>query len=155
MTLELTLTMQVLTQIHADGEHAYPEEGAGLLLGKDQDGRREVQAILPLNNAREDAARHNRYLITAEDMMAAEMEAMRMGLDIVGIFHSHPDHPNRPSEFDREWALPWFSYVITSVQHGKASGSRSWRLADDRQSFIEESIVMLQEQNEITERMED
>ena len=155
MALELILTTTMLSQIQADGEHTYPEEGAGLLLGKEQDGRREVLAILPLTNAREDAARHNRYLITAEDMMAAEMEAMRMGLDIVGIFHSHPDHPNRPSEFDREWALPWFSYVITSVQHGKASGSRSWRLADDRQSFFEETIVMLQEQNEITKSLED
>lgn len=143
MTAELKISHKVLKQIQADGEDAYPEEGAGLMLGKDQDGRREVQAILPLNNAREDSARHNRYLITAEDMMAAEMEAMRMGLDIVGIFHSHPDHPNRPSEFDREWALPWFSYVITSVQKGKAAGSRSWRLADDRQSFNEEIIVVL------------
>ena len=76
--------------------------------------------------------------------MAGEMEAMRMGLDIVGIFHSHPDHPNRPSEFDREWALPWFSYVITSIQQGKAAGSRSWRLEDNRQSFIEETIVVLE-----------
>ena len=149
MTIELKLSNKVLSQIQADGENAYPEEGAGLMLGKDLDGKRVVQAILPLNNAREDEARHNRYLITAEDMMAAEMEAMRMGLDIVGIFHSHPDHPNRPSEFDREWALPWFSYVITSVQNGKAAGSRSWRLANDRQSFFEEMIVVLKEHPEI------
>jgi proteasome lid subunit RPN8/RPN11 len=148
MTIELKLSNKVLSQIQADGENAYPEEGAGLMLGKDQEGKRVVQAILPLNNAREDTARHNRYLITAEDMMSAEMEAMRMGLDIVGIFHSHPDHPNRPSAFDREWALPWFSYVITSVENGKSAGSRSWRLADDRQSFFEEMIVVLNEQPE-------
>ena len=126
MTSELNIPTNILAQIHADGERSYPEEGAGLMLGKDENGRREVQAILPLTNSREDSARHNRYLITAEDMMAGEMEAMRMGLDIVGIFHSHPDHPNRPSEFDREWALPWFSYVITSIQQGKAAGSCSW-----------------------------
>jgi len=149
MSIELKLTNKVLAQIQEDGENAYPEEGAGLMLGIDQEGRRVVQAILPLNNAREDAARHNRYLITAEDMMSAEMEAMRMGLDIVGIFHSHPDHPNRPSEFDREWALPWFSYVITSVQNGKAAGSRSWRLADDRRSFFEEMIVVQKEHLEL------
>ncbi|MEJ2510718.1 MAG: M67 family metallopeptidase [Anaerolineales bacterium] len=144
MTSELNIPTNILAQIHADGERSYPEEGAGLMLGKDENGRREVQAILPLTNSREDSARHNRYLITAEDMMAGEMEAMRMGLDIVGIFHSHPDHPNRPSEFDREWALPWFSYVITSIQQGKAAGSRSWRLEDNRQSFIEETIVVLE-----------
>ena len=149
MSIELKLTNKVLAQIQEDGENAYPEEGAGLMLGIDQEGRRVVQAILPLNNAREDAARHNRYLITAEDMMSAEMEAMRMGLDIVGIFHSHPDHPNRPSEFDRDWALPWFSYMITSVENGRAVGSRSWRLADDRKSFFEEIIVVLKEHPEV------
>ena len=149
MTFELKLSNKVLSQIQADGEKSYPEEGAGLMLGKDQGSVRAVQAILPVNNSREDEARHNRYLITAEDMMSAEMEAMRMGLDIVGIFHSHPDHPNRPSEFDREWALPWFSYVITSIENGKAVGSRSWRLADNRQSFFEEMIVVLKEHPEI------
>jgi proteasome lid subunit RPN8/RPN11 len=156
MKAELNLTMKVLAQIHANGENSYPEEGAGLLLGKDEDGHREVLAILPLANAREEDARHNRYLITAQDMMAGENEAIRLGMDIVGIFHSHPDHPNRPSEFDREWALPWFSYVITSVQKGKAAGSRSWRLEDDRQSFIEETIIVLQtEQNLIINDLED
>ena len=104
--------------------------------------------ILPLNNAREDDARHNRYLISAEDMMAADQEAERLGLDIVGIFHSHPDHPNRPSEFDREWALPWFSYVITSVNQASAAGSRSWRLTDDREQFFEESILVENAQQE-------
>ena len=63
-----------------------------------------------------------------------------LGLDIIGVFHSHPDHPDRPSEYDREWAQPFFSYVITSVQAGKAVESRSWRLAEDRTQFLEESI---------------
>jgi proteasome lid subunit RPN8/RPN11 len=111
-----------------------------LLFGAvDGDGRR-VEAILPIHNAREETARHNRYLITAEDMLRGEQEAMRRGLDVIGVYHSHPDHPNRPSEFDREWALPWYSYVITSVQSGKADGSRSWRLSEDRSLFEEEQI---------------
>ena len=67
---------------------------------------------------------------------------MKLDLDIVGIFHSHPDHPSRPSEFDREWAMPWFSYIITSVKNGKADGSRSWLLSEDRSAFNEESIVI-------------
>jgi len=143
MIPELHLSMPVLSNIHANGETAYPEEGAGLLLGRDENGKREVVDILPLTNSREDEARHNRYLITAEDMMEGEREAIRRGLDIIGIFHSHPDHPNRPSEFDREWALPWFSYLITSVVDGRPAGSRSWRLQDDRQAFIEETIIVL------------
>ena len=142
MSTKLRITAQVLNEIQAHGEQAYPEEGAGLLLGSDENGRRQVTAILPLTNSREDNARHNRYLITAEDMLAGEQEAIRLRLDIVGVFHSHPDHPNRPSEFDREWALPWYSYVITSVDHGTASGSRSWRLDDDRVTFSEETVFV-------------
>jgi proteasome lid subunit RPN8/RPN11 len=132
---------EILSSIHANGEAAYPEEGAGLLLGVAEDGRRLVREILAFPNAREAGARHNRYLITPQDMLHGEQEAMRRGLDIVGVFHSHPDHPNRPSEFDREWALPWYSYLITSVQSGEAVESRSWRLLEDRSGFEEEEIV--------------
>jgi proteasome lid subunit RPN8/RPN11 len=140
--MTLQISPQALKQIHVHGEAAYPEEGAGLMLGHADGEVRAVTAILGIDNAREDGARHNRYLITAQDMLHGEQEAMRRGLDIVGIFHSHPDHPNRPSEFDRDWALPWFSYVITSVQSGKALESRSWRLQDDRSSFDEEQFVV-------------
>jgi len=95
-----------------------------------------------LTNAREDSARHNRFLITPQDYLKGELEADHLGLTVVGIFHSHPDHPNRPSEYDREWAQPFFSYVITSVQSGKAVESRSWRLSEDRSQFTEESMVL-------------
>jgi proteasome lid subunit RPN8/RPN11 len=138
----LLLSQEVLQKIHAHGEGAYPEEGAGLLLGREDAGKRQVVDILPLTNSREDEARHNRYLITAEDMLAGEKEAMRLGLDVVGVFHSHPDHPNRPSEFDRAWALPWYSYMITSVNQGQAAVSRSWRLSEDRESFQEEALLV-------------
>jgi proteasome lid subunit RPN8/RPN11 len=140
--MTLQISSEALIRIHAHGEEAYPEEGAGLMLGHADGDVRVVTTILGIDNAREDGARHNRYLITAQDMLYGEQEAMRRGLDIVGIFHSHPDHPNRPSDFDREWALPWFSYLITSVQSGKAVESRSWRLQDDRSSFDEEEFVI-------------
>ena len=86
------------------------------------------------------SARHNRYLITPEDYLKAELAAERLGLGLIGVFHSHPDHPNRPSEYDREWAQPFFSYIITSVEKGKAIESRSWRLMEDRSQFVEEKI---------------
>jgi proteasome lid subunit RPN8/RPN11 len=135
----LSLSKAVLMQIHTQGESAYPEEGAGFLLGSDG-AERLVQSILPLDNSREDAARHNRYLITPEDYLKSELEAERLGLSLIGVFHSHPDHPNRPSEFDRDWAQPFFSYIITSVDTGKAVESRSWRLLEDRSQFVEEKI---------------
>jgi proteasome lid subunit RPN8/RPN11 len=137
----LEIPSQVLTDINQHGEKAYPEEGAGLLLGYIEADERIVERIFPLTNSREDAARHNRYLITAQDMLKAEDEALRLGLDVIGVFHSHPDHPDEPSEFDREWALPWFSYLITSVRSGRSVSRRSWRLSDDRSLFWEENIL--------------
>jgi proteasome lid subunit RPN8/RPN11 len=132
----------ILSQIHNNGQAAYPEEGAGLLLGVADQERKQVKAIIELANAREDGARHNRYLITPQDMLKGEQKALNLGLDIIGVFHSHPDHPNRPSDFDREWAMPWYSYVITSVERGTAVESRSWQLQEDRSSFLEENIVI-------------
>ncbi|MEX2160530.1 MAG: M67 family metallopeptidase [Anaerolineales bacterium] len=131
----------LLAQICAHGEVAYPHEGAGFLLGSADRAGRKLISILPAENASEQGARHHRYLLGPEQMRQAEETAQRLGLDLIGIFHSHPDHSAQPSEFDREWALPWFSYVITSVEQGKATDSRSWRLADDRSTFNEESIA--------------
>jgi proteasome lid subunit RPN8/RPN11 len=136
----LEISLELVQRIHAHGEAAYPEEGAGLLLGRADGDRKQVTELLTLSNAREDAARHNRYLLSPQDYLRGEQQAARLGLDVVGVFHSHPDHPNRPSEYDREWAMPWFSYLITSVQSGQAVASRSWQLLPDRSAFIEEAI---------------
>ncbi|HSL28217.1 MAG TPA: M67 family metallopeptidase [Anaerolineales bacterium] len=134
--MTLAISKELLDQIHAYGEQAYPEEGAGFLIGSDG----KVKTILPLENAREDGARHNRFLITPEAYLNAELTADRLGLNLIGVFHSHPDHPNQPSEYDREWAQPFFSYIITTVNQGRAIESRSWRLLEDRSKFVEEVI---------------
>ncbi len=141
--MSINIPEVILDQIQLHGEKAYPEEGAGLMLGTEKNGERLVSHLLFLTNSREDSARHNRYLITAEDMLRGEGEAERLSLSIVGIFHSHPDHPNQPSEFDREYAIPWYSYLITSINSKKSSGSRCWRLEDDRERFLEEKINIL------------
>jgi proteasome lid subunit RPN8/RPN11 len=139
--MSLSLPSDIAAQIRTHGEIAYPHEGAGFLLGRVEGDARRVISMLPAENAREDEARHNRYLLGPEQMLHAETTAQRLGLDVLGVFHSHPDHPAQPSEFDREWALPWFSYIITSIQRGKAAEMRAWRLADDRSAFIEEEIL--------------
>ena len=139
--MSIQIPIHILKQINQHGEQAYPEEGAGLMLGQDDNGFRRVTTLFFLDNAREQTARHNRYLITAEDMFKGEKEAEDLGLTIVGIFHSHPDHPNQPSEFDLEYAIPWYSYLITSVYNGQAVDSQCWRLADDRSAFLSEEIV--------------
>lgn len=139
--MTLTIPLNLLAQIHAYGEGAYPEEGAGFLLGSADGGQRQVTKLFMTENVREKAARHNRFLVTPEDYLKAETTAENLGLSLIGVFHSHPDHSNRPSEFDREWAQPFFSYVITSVNAGKAVESRSWRLVEDRSKFEEERII--------------
>jgi proteasome lid subunit RPN8/RPN11 len=132
----LVLPNQLLEKINDHVEKAYPEEGAGFLIGEEG----EVKEIMALSNAREDAARHNRFLITPEDYLRAELKADGLGLSLIGVFHSHPDCPNVPSEYDREWAQPFFSYVITRVDSGKAVSHRSWRLMEDRSKYDEEEI---------------
>lgn len=138
--MSLRIPSEILERIHLHGEQAYPEEGAGLLLGDFNQGDQQVREILPLENARESQARHNRYQLTPQDYLQGEDFAESLGFAVLGVFHSHPDHPNMPSEFDRQWAWPNFSYLITSVIQGKAAESRSWRLKDDRQAFNEEQI---------------
>ena len=145
--MSLEFSSDLLAEIHAHGGSAYPEEGAGLLLGRVEGAQKRVEAILKLANTREDGARRSRYLLDPHDYLRGEQEAARLGLDVIGVFHSHPDHPNRPSEFDLEWAMPWFSYLITSVQAGRAVESRSWLLAEDRRGFEEESVIVLSEEN--------
>lgn len=145
--MTLIIPRSELDRIHQHGELAYPEEGAGLLLGEIKAGDQQVSEILPLTNTREAGARHNRYQLSPEDYLKGEEEADRLGLDLLGVFHSHPDHPNRPSDFDRQWAWPNFSYLITSVVQGKAIESRSWRLNEDRAQFSEEAIEIAEQVN--------
>ena len=132
----LVVSNQLIDKINAHLEEAYPEEGAGFLIGNDG----EVKEILALSNAREDEARHNRFLITPEDYLKAELSADKLGLSLIGVFHSHPDCPNIPSEYDREWAQPFFSYIITRVDEGRVVSHRSWRLVEDRSKYDEEEI---------------
>jgi proteasome lid subunit RPN8/RPN11 len=138
--MTIRLSPDVYTDIRQHLESVYPEEGAGFLLGREQGDLRIVEAALPQPNEFQIDKRRRRYMIEPREMMAAEQYADERGYAIIGIFHSHPDHPPEPSSFDLEWSLPWFSYIITSVQNGKAGISRCWRLNDDRTSFIEEEL---------------
>jgi proteasome lid subunit RPN8/RPN11 len=133
--------------IRAEGEKAYPNECCGVLLGKLEDtaeglegGKRRVENIIPIENSREEAERYHRFEIQPEDLMRAELAARKAGRDVLGFYHSHPDHPAKPSDFDREHALPFYSYVIAGVNKGRAGELTSWELAPDRANFLEEEI---------------
>ncbi len=143
--MSIQLTDEQLDAITRHGEGAYPYEGCGLLLGHEVDGVKIVEQVLPAGNARESEAQHNRYLIAPETVMQAERRAAEQGLDLVGFFHSHPDHPERPSDYDREHAWPWYSYLITSVQRGHAAETAAWTLEEGRGVFRAEAITIEQE----------
>jgi proteasome lid subunit RPN8/RPN11 len=128
--------------LHTAGRHAsvsYPDECCGVLIGRSLGDTTVVERVLSVGNERNDS-RHNRYLINPETVLAAHKEARALGLDVVGYYHSHPDHPARPSDFDREHAWPGVSYLIVSVLKREVADIRSWRLADDREQFDEEEI---------------
>jgi proteasome lid subunit RPN8/RPN11 len=138
---ELHIPADKLAEITAHLEAAYPHEGCGILIGRFGNSHRVVIEVMPTGNAREEGAQHNRYLIPPEELLQGELRAEELGLEVVGYFHSHPDHPNRPSEFDRENAWPGYSYLITAVRGGEAKTTRAWRLRQDRSGFDPEQLI--------------
>jgi proteasome lid subunit RPN8/RPN11 len=129
--------------IRAEAEKTYPDECCGFLLGETAaDGARWMTEALPSPNTRADGEKYHRFRIEAEEFMRAELEARRRGRDILGIYHSHPDHPAVPSDYDREQALPFYSYVIVAVAKGRAGAMNSWELRSDRTGFEAETMAL-------------
>ena len=124
------------------GEKDYPYECCGLLLGHFDGERKIVTETFSISNAREEASKRNRFLITPDEFSRGEQEAKKNGLDVVGFYHSHPDHPAQPSQYDLEHAWPLYSYVIVSVVDGKYEVVLSWELEDDRSKFRSEKLLL-------------
>jgi proteasome lid subunit RPN8/RPN11 len=135
----LTVRVEMLRRIHTHGVETYPYECCGALLGRDGAGSREVIDLMPLTNRRKDSQR-TRFELTADDVRLAEKTAREKRLELIGWYHSHPDAPARPSEYDREHAWPWYSYVIVSIHNGVARDTTSWRLQDGRAAYDPEPI---------------
>jgi proteasome lid subunit RPN8/RPN11 len=130
-----------LNEIAAYGEQDYPYECCGLLLGRfGTDGAKVVAETYPISNARETGAKHHRFLIRPEELVRGERYAADKGLDVVGFYHSHPDHPAVPSQYDLEHAWPVYSYIVVAVRKKQAHDLRSWELQQDRSTFNEEEI---------------
>jgi proteasome lid subunit RPN8/RPN11 len=134
------MSPELAEKIRQHGVETYPHECCGALLGKDGNGEgREIVAVLGLANQRDDSPR-NRFSVAPRDVIDADKAAQANGLEVVGWYHSHPDHPAKPSEYDREHAWPWYSYVIVKVEKGQAREMTSWRLNEDRKEYQEERI---------------
>ena len=131
----LRLSPAVAEKIRMHGHATYPNECCGALLGRDG----AVSAVHALPNTTDEGPRR-RFLVRPADYMAAEREAASRSLDLLGFYHSHPDHPARPSQYDLDHAWPSFSYVIVSVMKGDPAAMTSWRLREDRSGFEEEIL---------------
>ena len=135
----LSLPKEARARIREDGERAYPGECCGLLVGT-VDGRAyKVVRAESCANLRAGQA-DDRFELDPKDYLEVDRRARAEGLEIIGVYHSHPDHAPRPSRFDQEAAFPGFAYVIVAVRTGKAAGMRSW-LLDDEGAFREQPIV--------------
>jgi proteasome lid subunit RPN8/RPN11 len=128
----LTLTADAARQIRRHGEETFPHECCGALVGTD--GR--VTAIVGLPNTTEEGPRR-RFLVRPSDYRMAEKSAAELGAELLGFYHSHPDHPARPSQYDLDHAWPTFAYVIVSVMGGRSADMTVWFLREDRSTFDE------------------
>ena len=133
--MPLRLNGGVADAIRRHGAETYPDECCGALIGRDG----EVIATYALPNTTEEGPRR-RFLVRPDDYRQAEKEARAAGGDLLGFYHSHPDHPARPSQYDLDHAWPFFWYVIVSIQQARPENMTVWRLADDRSQFREATL---------------
>ena len=137
----ITLDEQHLTEMRQHGERDYPFECCGLMLGRfENNSQKVVVETHPISNAREEAAKRNRFLIRPDELMRGEKYARAKGLDVVGFYHSHPDDRAVPSKYDLDHAWPTYSYIVVSVEKSQAADLRSWEMEADRSKFNEEGI---------------
>jgi proteasome lid subunit RPN8/RPN11 len=155
----LRITQAQMESIRGHGAQDYPSECCGALLGKVEGESKQVMEVVALKNLRHDPGQaqqllpvddlareteRNRFLIDPLEQLRMEKDARSRGLDVLGYYHSHPDHPARPSVYDREHAWPWYSYIIVSVDRGVAKDLTCWVLAEDGGVFNPESVEVVE-----------
>jgi len=131
----LTIARDVDAAIRAHGQQTYPHECCGALVGRGD----AVSATVPLANTTEEGPRR-RFLVRPSDYREAEKQASALGGELLGFYHSHPDHPARPSQYDLDHAWPTFAYIIVAVAEGVARDMTVWYLKEDRSSFDEGTL---------------
>lgn len=135
------ISEELVEKIRRHAVQTYPDECCGAIVGSFGERDKNVTDVLPLQNRRSGREARRRYLATAEDVRAIEQAAGERQQDVLGFYHSHPDHPARPSEFDREHALPWYAYIIVSVGGAGPTEVACWTLSDDRSGFQRERLA--------------
>ncbi|MGA8938880.1 MAG: M67 family metallopeptidase [Acidobacteriaceae bacterium] len=143
--MSLNLSQTLYNELRAHGEETYPHECCGIILGKSEDDNLTVHQLIRAGNTRTDSA-HNRYNIAPQELIAAQREARKAGLDIIGFYHSHPDHPAQWSPTDFAEAH-WFgcAYIITAIEKGHAQITNSFLLtgtSEEDKAFINQGIFI-------------
>ena len=145
----LILTGPQFRQIEEEGAGAYPNECCGIMFGRDVKEaditRRVVERLLPVTNAFDSGEQYHRFSISPKQLMEAEKDAAAAGQLVIGFYHSHPDHPARPSEYDRAHAWPFYSYVIVSIQSRQPVDMTSWMLDEQTEAFHRQNIIEIDE----------
>ena len=142
----IRISEQLARQIEQHGVKTYPEECCGMMLGTYEHGVQIIESVMEIDN-HQDENRKRRFLITSQQYLLAERIAKRRKLDLLGFYHSHPDHPAIPSAFDTEHAFPWFTYIIVSIVHGEAKSITAWQLKENRSRFEEKPFSVEAAQN--------
>lgn len=138
---QIALDEQAVEVINQHGVAAFPFECCGFLYGNETTGR-TITLALPVTNSK-DGDQRRRFEISPIDYMRAEQFALQNNLSLLGVYHSHPNHPAIASEHDLAVAMPFFSYVIVSVVEGKVADLKSWRLRNEERTFEEETVTVL------------
>jgi proteasome lid subunit RPN8/RPN11 len=137
----LVLSPPLKQQIEREGVKSFPNECCGIMLGRDVGDKRIVDVLEPVENGFEEGEKYHRFLITPQRLMQAEKDAGKAGKLVLGFYHSHPDHPARPSEYDRTHGWPFYSYVIVSIMKRTPAAMTCWVLDDATEQFAEQIIV--------------
>ncbi len=138
----IRLTQEQLDAIDEHVREGYPHEVCGIVMGNFEERAKRAVEVRRAGNLNKDRA-HDRYELDPADLLKAEREGREKGMEIIGLYHSHPDHPDEPSEFDRARAWPVYSYLILSVKKGVDVTVRSWELNDATSQFEEEELIIL------------
>jgi proteasome lid subunit RPN8/RPN11 len=139
----ISITEALLNEIREHGVRDYPYECCGLLLGRFRAEGKSVTETYAISNAREESAKRNRFLIEPAELMRGERYARERDLEVVGFYHSHPDSPAVPSQYDLEHAWPTYSYIIVSTTADRAGDLFSWEQEPDRSQFNPEEILKI------------
>lgn len=138
---KITINAEAVEAINADAISAFPNECCGFLYGHESaEGSRKITIAVPVTNSK-DGDQRRRFEISPLDYLRAEQFALQNNTQLLGVYHSHPNHPAIASEHDLAVAMPYFSYVIVSVMQGEIADHKSWRLKDEVREFVEEQVL--------------